>query len=66
MPWLIALRLGQTPAVVARVKAATGVDDPASLMGESFIQWVIEDQFANGRPAFEKVGRRNGQRCRAI
>jgi len=45
-----------TPAVVARVKAATGVDDPASLMGESFIQWVIEDQFANGRPSFEKVG----------
>jgi len=25
-------------------------------MGESFIQWVIEDNFANGRPAFERVG----------
>lgn len=45
-----------TLAVVARVKAATGQDDPASLMGESFIQWVIEDNFINGRPAFEAVG----------
>ena len=45
-----------TPAVVARVKAATGQVDPASLMGESFIQWVIEDNFINGRPAFEAVG----------
>jgi D-arabinitol 4-dehydrogenase len=25
-------------------------------MGESFIQWVIEDNFAHGRPAFEDVG----------
>ena len=45
-----------TPTVAERVKAATGQDDPASLMGESFIQWVIEDNFANGRPAFERVG----------
>ena len=45
-----------TPTVAERVKAATGRDDPASLMGESFIQWVIEDNFANDRPAFERVG----------
>jgi len=32
------------------------VNDPASLMCESYIQWVIEDQFANGRPALENVG----------
>ncbi len=44
------------PEVAARVKAATGVDDPAALMGEAFIQWVIEDDFINGRPAWEKVG----------
>jgi len=44
------------PEVRERVKAATGVDDPAALMGESFIQWVIEDRFAAGRPAWEKVG----------
>ena len=45
-----------TPEVVARVKAATGVDDPAALMGESFIQWVIEDNFIAGRPEWERVG----------
>lgn len=45
-----------TPDVRQRVKAATGVDDPAALMGESFIQWVIEDRFAAGRPAWETVG----------
>lgn len=45
-----------TPDVRERVKAATGIDDSAALMGESFIQWVIEDRFAAGRPAWEKVG----------
>jgi D-arabinitol 4-dehydrogenase len=45
-----------TPAVRERVRAATGIDDPAALMGESFIQWVIEDHFIAGRPAWEKVG----------
>ncbi|MDB5941707.1 MAG: D-arabinitol 4-dehydrogenase [Ramlibacter sp.] len=45
-----------TPQVVARVQAATGIDDPASLMAESFIQWVIEDDFVNGRPAWEAAG----------
>ena len=45
-----------TQEVCDRVKAATGVDDPAALMGESFIQWVIEDNFIAGRPAWEAVG----------
>ena len=45
-----------TPDVRERVKAATGVDDPAALMGENFIQWVIEDNFIAGRPAWETVG----------
>lgn len=45
-----------TPDIRARVKAATGRDDPAALMGETFIQWVVEDHFANGRPAWETVG----------
>ena len=45
-----------TPAVRERVLAATGVDDPAALMGESFIQWVIEDNFIAGRPEWEAVG----------
>jgi D-arabinitol 4-dehydrogenase len=38
------------------VLAATGVTDPAALMGERFIQWVIEDNFIAGRPAWESVG----------
>jgi D-arabinitol 4-dehydrogenase len=45
-----------TPDVRERVRAATGWDDAAPVMGESFIQWVIEDDFCNGRPAWEKVG----------
>ena len=45
-----------TPVVAERVLAATGVDDAAALMGESFIQWVIEDNFIAGRPAWETVG----------
>jgi len=51
-------RITPRPAadVVQRVKAATGRDDPTALMAESFIQWVIEERFANGRPAWEQVG----------
>jgi len=44
------------PDLRARVCAATGRDDAAPVMGESFIQWVIEDDFCNGRPAWETVG----------
>lgn len=44
------------PEVAERVKAATGWDDRAPVMGERFIQWVIEDHFAAGRPALEKAG----------
>jgi len=45
-----------TAEVRARVLAATGVDDPAALMAESFIQWVIEDRFVAGRPDWARVG----------
>ncbi|WP_442782508.1 D-arabinitol 4-dehydrogenase [Collimonas fungivorans] len=45
-----------TEEVRTRVAQATGQADPCALMAESFIQWVIEDQFAAGRPALEKVG----------
>ena len=45
-----------TPDVAERVKVATGWADHASVMGESFIQWVIEDHFIAGRPEWEKVG----------
>ncbi len=45
-----------TPDVAQRVKAATDWDDAAPVMSESFIQWVIEDDFCNGRPDWEQVG----------
>ncbi|KUZ62656.1 D-arabinitol 4-dehydrogenase [Burkholderia ubonensis] len=45
-----------TADVRERVRAATGVDDACPVMGESFIQWVIEDRFAAGRPQWELAG----------
>lgn len=45
-----------TEAVRQRVLEATGHDDACALMAESFIQWVVEDDFLCGRPALEKVG----------
>jgi len=45
-----------TDDVRERVRAATGFDDACPVMGEAFIQWVIEDHFCAGRPAWEKVG----------
>jgi D-arabinitol 4-dehydrogenase len=45
-----------TPDVAERVLKATGWADAVPVMGESFIQWVIEDNFCAGRPAWEKVG----------
>lgn len=44
-----------TPDVAERVKEHTGWDDKAPVMGEAFIQWVIEDDFINGCPALENV-----------
>ena len=45
-----------TADVAQRVLQATGWADAVPVMGESFIQWVIEDNFSAGRPAWEKVG----------
>ena len=44
------------PDVAERVLAATGKVDKAAVTGESFLQWVIEENFIAGRPAWEKVG----------
>jgi D-arabinitol 4-dehydrogenase len=44
------------PELRERVRAATGWDDAVPVTGESFIQWVIEDDFIAGRPAWEQVG----------
>jgi D-arabinitol 4-dehydrogenase len=45
-----------TADVVQRVAAATGIHDAAAVMGEHFIQWVIEDRFIAGRPDWQRVG----------
>ena len=45
-----------TPADRDRLNAASGVNDRMPAMGESFIQWVIEDRFPAGRPDFAAVG----------
>jgi len=33
-----------------------GVDDNWPVVCEPFVQWVLEDKFVNGRPAWEQVG----------
>ncbi|KAL2829513.1 mannitol 2-dehydrogenase [Aspergillus cavernicola] len=33
-----------------------GIEDSWPVVTEPFMQWVIEDQFSDGRPPFEKVG----------
>jgi len=45
-----------TPEAVLRVRAATGRDDPMAVSCEAWLQWVIEDDFCNGRPASERAG----------
>lgn len=45
-----------TPETLAQIADQLGVDDPAGIACEPFFQWVIEDNFVNGRPAWEKAG----------
>lgn len=45
-----------TPDDIARLAEETGTHDPALVVHEPFRQWVIEDHFADGRPAWDKVG----------
>ncbi|KAJ5605131.1 mannitol 2-dehydrogenase [Penicillium lagena] len=49
-----------TPQTSATDKTALadtfGIEDSWPVVTEPFMQWVIEDQFADGRPPFEKVG----------
>ncbi len=44
-----------TDATYADAKRLTGRADMAAIETEPFTQWVIEDHFVNGRPAWEKV-----------
>ena len=49
-----------TPATTDEHRALTrekfGIDDAWPVMTEPFKQWVIEDHFSQGRPAWDKVG----------
>lgn len=45
-----------TPADIERINATLSTPDAAPVYCEDFIQWVIEDCFAAGRPAWEQVG----------
>ncbi|MBJ7290348.1 MAG: mannitol dehydrogenase family protein [Williamsia sp.] len=46
-----------TPAELAHeVAARTGLIDRWPVVAEPFTQWVLEDDFADGRPPFEDVG----------
>ncbi|MGL4237437.1 mannitol dehydrogenase family protein [Tabrizicola sp.] len=49
-----------TPATGPRERAMAAAfglgDDPVPVTCEPFRQWVLEDNFPSGRPAFEKVG----------
>ena len=44
------------PDDIARLNAKNGTSDEAPVYCEDFIQWVIEDDFIAGRPAWERVG----------
>jgi mannitol-1-phosphate/altronate dehydrogenase len=45
-----------TRAEIAAFAAKTGIADEATVFSESFRQWVIEDEFASGRPDWSRVG----------
>lgn len=45
-----------TPETMDKIEQLTGVRDPAGVACEPFRQWVIEDNFVAGRPAWEKAG----------
>ncbi|GAB5447916.1 mannitol dehydrogenase family protein [Gymnodinialimonas sp.] len=45
-----------TEADLAALAEVTGYQDPAAVFHERFRQWVIEDDFTNGRPAWEAAG----------
>ncbi|WP_049008192.1 mannitol dehydrogenase family protein [Enterobacter cloacae] len=45
-----------TEASLAEITETLGVEDPCAISCEPFIQWVIEDNFVAGRPAWEVAG----------
>lgn len=45
-----------TPETLTDIENQLGVFDPCGIATEAFRQWVVEDHFVAGRPAWEKVG----------
>src|ERR1035437_2596619 len=45
-----------TPSDIENLKNVYGIDDAWPVVCEPFIQWVIEDNYSNGRPEWESVG----------
>jgi fructuronate reductase len=45
-----------TPATFEAARRALGVADEAAVNAEPFSQWVIEDAFPGGRPAWDEAG----------
>ncbi|MFI3314492.1 MAG: mannitol dehydrogenase family protein [Rikenellaceae bacterium] len=45
-----------TPADIERINQTLDREDLAPVYCEDYLQWVVEDNFAAGRPSFEKVG----------
>lgn len=45
-----------TPEMFEEINQLLGADDPCAIACEPFRQWVIEDNFVNGRPEWELVG----------
>ena len=44
------------PTDIEELSQRFGVEDAWPVVCEPFTQWVLEDHFPLGRPAFEKVG----------
>lgn len=44
-----------TPAEMDYLKGQFGLEDAWPVTCEPFLQWIIEDNFSNGRPDFDKV-----------
>ncbi|WP_058910675.1 fructuronate reductase [Entomohabitans teleogrylli] len=45
-----------TPETLQEIADQLGVYDPCAIACEPFRQWVIEDNFVNGRPDWDRVG----------
>src|SRR5664280_2423538 len=45
-----------TRSDIETLKSVCGIDDKWPVVCEPFIQWIIEDNYSNGRPDWESAG----------